>query len=72
MCSCWWSRSWLCSGMHTSLLRKREDARPNGKNFDARGSYAVMTNREGAVIGVVGRVICVVGRASFALGTTLF
>jgi len=37
MCSCWWSRSWLCSGMHTSLLCKCEDSPPDRKYFDARG-----------------------------------
>src|SRR5580692_5858409 len=31
MCSCSWSRSWLCSGMHTSLLRKSVDRLPRRK-----------------------------------------
>ena len=38
MCSCWWSRSWVCSGMHTSLLRKCEDSPPDRRYFDARES----------------------------------
>src|ERR1700736_4891960 len=57
--------------MHTSLLRQCENVPPDMRYFDARESYAAMVSRSGVVIGRAGCAIWDVGRASFALGTTL-
>jgi len=57
--------------MHTSLLRKCEDATHDRKYFDAGESYAAMVGRSGNVSGMAGCVIWDVGRGWVALGMTL-
>jgi hypothetical protein len=71
ICSCSWSRWWVCSGMHTSLRRKYEDATYERKYFVVGESYAAMVGRSGNASGMAGCVIWDAGRRSVALGITL-